>query len=622
MKKRLSIGAVVVLLLGAAALRFGKPVEPPARPAKAGLQWPAGTRSLYSLAWTVQTWGGVGPGQLAKNASTLEFTADTEGEVAIDSLGDDGAGLRLAVSYAKFSRLDFGVAGKPASDDPRKTMAALQGHPAFVSLSPRGEVREVAFERDASPDLKRALRALVQQLQFTLPEAGEAEYDAVEPAALGALRVHYQRDGQSLQRTPAAFVTLDAVQGALDGKQKLRGGAAILLDPQGLQAVLDTEEWSYVRAGEKEDAIGTRFVFRMQRTGQAVAELQPLRQQLRLAQAQPFSAPIEDTGLDGRRDARLASEMTEEKLLLGIEHFEKGQRPGHEFIVRAGAFLRLHPEAMKALVARFRSDGLGFRGRGLILDALASAGDARAQAALREALQSPAAHGEPKDYGMLVQRLTFLDAPEPETERFLEDELTRARQGHDIPARQGAAAALGAVASHLRHAGQADLSRVAAERLRTELEDTDDPAVRLGALAGLGNAARPDDVELLRSWAANDDPRTRSQVASSLRAIDAPQARETLLELAGDGSSGVASSALASLTQQKLSDAEWAQLQRLVTAGKVASGADAALVELIRQHKDQAGQAGLAILRAIQARNNSPDNDLMHTIEMLLGQSG
>jgi hypothetical protein len=585
------------------------------------LRWPVGTKTRYSLSWNARTSGLVAPGQL-KDVRKLDFTSDTDAEIAVESLAERPGELEVAVSFEKVTRFDFRMAGQSATQDAAQAGEGLRGHRAFLTLSDRGEVRAIAFQASAGPEARSALKALAQQLSFTLPAGGETAWEADEPTGLGLLRVRYQRRGEVVQRTPVAFRSLDAVKGPLDGAQSLEGGATLRVDEQGLSALLDTETWSYTKAGMHDPSVASSFTFRLERLGREAFDLAALVAQQRGAASQGLSAAIVDQGLAARRDGRLADKLDDELLFKGLELFNKGGKPERGFIVSAGAYLRLHPELLPRLVARFSEKDLSPKGRGFVLDLLVQAGDAKAQAALLSTLQGEAARRDGKEYGMLVQRLTFLGEPQPEAARFLEDELVRARRASQVEAQQGAAAALGAVANRFFSMGNKEEADRALGELRQALRDTQDPSARLGVIAGLGNAAQPADVALLRALADDDDPKVRSQVAASLRAIDDPAARAALFSLAVDGSSGVAASAFASLNQQKLGGSDWSALGELVAQGKIASGADASLLELVRRHRQEAGPTGDQILRALLGRNSAPDNDLGSTIRGLLGITG
>ena len=80
--------------------------------------------------------------------------------------------------------------------------------------------------------------------------------------------------------------------------------------------------------------------------------------------------------------------------------------------------------------------------------------------------------------------------------------------------------------------------------LREELDHASEPLEVRGALAGLGNAARSDDVARILSHRNHPDEHVRIQVASSLRHARSTQATDALFGYLADPSRDVAASAL------------------------------------------------------------------------------
>ncbi|PTL76516.1 HEAT repeat domain-containing protein [Vitiosangium sp. GDMCC 1.1324] len=584
--------------------------------------WAEGVRHVYALTWSSRTGGMITPAQEgAGKEQTQRLLAETEveGEVVVEGLGATPEGFRAAVSYGKLRRFSFKLQGRDAVEDEAKVMGELSGHPAFVTFNTAGEPVALAFEPTVPAATQSALRALVAQLHWTLPTAGATEWTAVERSAVGQASVRYLRDGDRLHRTPVAYESLDAVPGpALDGQQQVRGSALLSLDATGAPVSFsDQVELSYTRRGATEPSIIAGWTFTLERLVQERYDAAAL-----LARAQtparPLSQPVTDAELGARRDARLAQGVSVESLMLDIDHFEAGQRPAHALIVKAGAYLRLHPEADLELVHKFQNPELTLKGRGFVLDLLVQAGDGPAQAALRAALETPVAQEHSREFGLLVQRFSFVEAPEPESAEFIAHQFERARNARDVASAQGAAVALGSTVRRLAQMGREDAARQYGARLRDELAYTQEPGMQRGLLAALGNAARLEDVDAIRAYSGSEDPQVRDQVASSLRHLDTPAARETLLSLATDTHSSVASSAFASLLTQTMEPGDWSRLAEQVEAGKTPLSADAALLELVRTQRQSAGARGDAILVALLARNGGGDNDLGGIIRQML----
>ena len=580
------------------------------------LSWPQKARSIYALSWETQTSGLVLPEQ--GNGAVprgLEMHSRLDGEVAIEAID---ANL-VALSFARVDHHEVSLQGQKA-DDGLDTKLLEQSR-AYLSFTADGTIGELRYDDAAPPAVRQALRGLALQIQFTHPTGDSDHWEAVEPVAGGALRMRYHRDGAQLVREPAAIERIDSNPEKLDGKAELGGSATFRLANGAIEEIDDRMNWSFTRKGDPAPLMATHYTFHLVRKRGESFDAVALKKALPHGDGQSLSAIPGDEGLDARRDGRLAKEMSVDKLLTTIDHFEQGARPGHEFVVRAGAYLRLHPEAVKDLLTRFDDPGTTFKGRGLVLDVMVAGGDANAQNAMRTALSSKIAHEKPGDYGVLVQRFTLLDEPLPDSEKFLEAQYRQAKSGDDLHARQGLAATLGAVADRLAHEGQPDLARQANALLVSELESAKTPALKRALLAGLGNAKRSDDLKLISSFAGDEDAQVRAEAAAALRGIDDASARSTLLGMLSDRQGTVAQTAMDALGNQTLSRTDWETLSDLAQTGRVSSASDARLVRLIRERREGAGPEGGAILRAILSRNSGGENTLGGEIEHLLSGS-
>ncbi len=601
----------------AAAVAFvihpeGAPAASPPR-----LHFVAGQQWAYQLDWQAQTSGQITGGP---DSRAVGMQSHVEGALQLEVVSAHPEGAQLAVRFSTLERFDFSMQGQAVSQDLAAVRADLVGQPAYFELDGRGRVSSLAFPPAASPTLRATMRAVVLELGFTLPEQTAPAWDAAEPNGLGSLRAHYVRSGSELVRTPIAYTRLDAAPGEVSGPQELSGHTVFALDPEGgLYSVEDEQRVTYRRSAGDEPSVSAHWSFMLHRTAAFVGAVAAAPADL---SAQPLQGTIADQGLSARRDARLAKQMSLELLALTVERFEAGTRPGHEFLVRAGAFLRLHPEANAALVAQFCSPTLTVKGRGLVLDILVEAGDLPAQAAMREALADPAAHGRSTDYSKLVQRFTFVADPSPESIDFLASEARRARQSGDLLAGQGAVVALGSSVRRLQDGGDLARAQTTNDRLRQELEAVKDgtPLQKRGILAALGNTARAENVDAIVGFAHDSDLQVRDQVASALRQIDSTAARSTLLSLAAEGSTLLSISAFSSLRGQSLDATDWAQLARLAREGKTPIAADGNLVDLVRARRAEAGASGREILQVLQRRNRGGENDLGLIIEQLLAE--
>lgn len=594
----------------------------------ASLRWREGVQTLYSLDWAASTRGEVMPAQAGKQAGEITVDTAMEADLGLEPVGVKGAGGEQTVAFSLTALRKFSVKMMDKEGVPDAAAAQeLVGPVAFATIDARGQVREIRYDEGASPAAQQTLRAVVQLFQISRQEGALTDWDAVESGAAGPLQVHYSLqsggDRRALLRKPVAYQSLDAVQGAgpLDGRQDLAGESRLVLDDDGqLEQARGHEQLSYTRPGSERPALSASMTFSLSRTGQRPSPGVRLAQKAALRPAQALGEHPKDPGLEARRDARMAAYIDAEKLSAEIEHAQGGAKPDHAFLARAGAWLRLHPEGSKALVKRFELGTTTAKGRGYILDLLAEAGDANAQAAMREALLTPAAAEKGGGQGILLQRFTWVKAPNAESARFLSDVMTSKESS--AAATQGAAVALGSVVHKLQQMGHEDLASTYNRGLLSSLEEAGDVGQKRALLSALGNAGREENLPALLKYVGDEEPGVREQAASALRSVDSKEAAQGLLKLASDPLVGVSTLALRSLAQQTLGEDEWSALRKLAEAGRTNASADTMFVELVRKQRAAAGSAGDEILRALQKRNQGGENDIAEMIEQLLAQKG
>jgi hypothetical protein len=589
----------------------------------ASLRWREGVQTLYSLDWTASTRGEVMPAQAGEQAGEITIDTAMEADLGLEPVGLPGEGGAQTVAFSLTSLRKFSLKMMDKEGVPDLAVAAqeLVGPVAFATIDGRGQVREIRYDEGASPAAQQTLRAIVQLFQISRQEGALTDWEAVESGAAGPLKVHYSGDRRALLRKPVAYQGLDAAQGPLDGRQDLSGETRLFLDDDGqLEQARGHEQLAYTRPGSQRPALSSDMTFTLGRTGQRPSPGVRLAQRAALRPPQPLGEHPKDPGLEARRDARMAAYLDADKLSAEIDHIQGGSKPDHAFLARAGAWLRLHPEGAKALVKRFELAATTAKGRGYILDLLAEAGDANAQAAMREALMTPAAAEKGGGQGILLQRFTWVKAPNADSARFLAQVMTAKESS--AAATQGAAVALGSVVNKLQQMGHEDLASTYNRGLLSSLEEASDVGKKRALLSALGNAGREENLPALLKYVGDDEPGVREQAASALRSVDSKEAAQGLLKLASDPLVGVSTLALRSLAQQTLGDSEWSELRKLAEAGRTNASADTMFVELVRKQRGAAGSTGDEILRAIQRRNQGGENDIAEMIEQLLAQKG
>jgi hypothetical protein len=574
--------------------------------------------NLYELDWTASTLGEVSPAGSGREAQLMKVDTALTGQVLVEPLGHrDGLELR-AFSLRALSKFSVKVMDQESIPEVALAGKELIGPVAIASFDARGQVQGIAYDETKSPAAKQLLRALVQLFQHTGPAKDEAAWEVVESGAAGSLLVRYQRDGQGFVRVPLEYKTLETAPGALDGRQVLTGETRITL---GADAELDTasgsELLSYRRPGQDKPSVSSAVTFTLSR-GASTQVRKPDPASLASRVYQPLQDHPADPGLEQRRDQRMAALVSAESISMEIERYSSGAKPDHAFLARTAAYLRVHPEAARALEQRFEAKGTTVKARGFILDLLVGAGDANAQEVLRKTLGSEAAAMSPGDHGIFLQRFSFVSMPDAQSARFLDETMTA--KSSSAKAQQGAAVALGSVVQAFAQQGHAALAASYNQELVTRLSEATDKDQQRALLTALGNAAQPDNASTILPYANSAEPTVREQAASALRNTDTPEAHAALIKLSADVQSGVSSLAIRSLSQQALSGEDWATLRDEVEHGQLNAAADAGLVDLVRKQRAQGGAEGDAILRSLLARNSGAENDLGGLIEALLAQ--
>jgi hypothetical protein len=260
----------------------------------------------------------------------------------------------------------------------------------------------------------------------------------------------------------------------------------------------------------------------------------------------------------------------------------------NRWLWRASGLVEQDPSLAAELGDRVAAGELAGQRAELALDLLAAAGTPEAQAALRVALASPAVRAA-RNYDLMVQRVSLVAHPTPETARFA-SELYRA--SGSVPT----AYALGAVARHLAESGDATGATRYTTQLSEALARSDAPREQAALLGALGNAADPSRVPLVVRFATSDVATVRAATARALRDTDTPIARAELHALFADPTTAVQHQAIEALRKHALGATDLGTLAAHVDT--LHGGNEDGLVTLAAAH----GAAGTGLLRAIAAR--------------------
>jgi HEAT repeat protein len=276
----------------------------------------------------------------------------------------------------------------------------------------------------------------------------------------------------------------------------------------------------------------------------------------------------------------------------------------------------MDPENAKLLLGPF--PGLSLDGKQLVLDLLASAGTPAAQEVMRTLLAN-ATLRQDKEYPMLLQRLAVIDTPEPQNARYLVDSLTAAR-GTQPDVASASIVALGSTIGHLNQSTNPDYV-AASEKYNQTLREAlaqsgDDEHGHVAAVMALGNTKLPENAPLLAQETRDGSANVRANAAVALRSYGDDASFDALVALLADSERDVRQSALTSIGERTLSDAQVGRLAAAIVAGRTDVELDTSMVGVLAPHLD-AGAATIAALRHIFERNGA-DPRLQASILALL----
>jgi hypothetical protein len=570
--RRVLLAGITLVTLAAIALLVltGRPGRA-APVAEAGplayrFAWPSGSRYLYDLSWTAEQKAQVAEAGLAGSLGI-------EGRLALRSFGErDGATL-LGLSFVSLARPEMRLAGKPLLGDDASLARALVGPEAFVEIEPTGKVRGVRFAAGAPPVFQQVVMGLVGELEVTVPAAPAARWSAALHTLSGEAKVEWRVRASAparLARRTLGYEALHLVAGGQVGDARVDGDADVTLAAAG--------HVEHLAAREQVAAAGASSRSRLGLELRAVEAFDPgagpdLTGLARATLGQPISSPETERRL---LEARVG-DMTAERFLADLDvALAGGTLADHDrWLWQAVGLLQLHPELCARLPALFADAHTDARGRALVMDLLASAGSAEAQAALREILAGDVAHAD-HDYGLLLQRTSLLAHPDGDTVDLVTATMDEAASSGDAHTRYAAAWSLGAMAGKVDDAGGERLSK----RLADALAAAGDGEERAALLGALGNTGRAADAAAIVAHAGDADPDVR---AAALRALHhhADDQIELLFDRLGDAAVQVKAAALMSLGEAHLGEAHYARLAACALSGVLPPALDGVLLDLV-----------------------------------------
>ncbi len=546
--------------------------------------------TLYDVDWHVSTTVPV------RGLPAQSTDAALAGVAQVTDLGAEGARRLLGVRLLSVRSASFAALGKPLYADALAAQKELAGQPVILALGADGSVEDVYLDRATTPLAKNVLMALALHYGVTLPprapgpSSAANAYVATEPSDFGPVPWSYTRAEDRLLKTT------EQDEGKGRGEVRFDGSLPvdIKMDLAVSPAATDTADI----AERPAEAHGSAsFHATMQANPAAPGEPWARPDLTKLERHAPDARP---TLLDERAsNLAVANGLTAGDLQFMVGAIARGQNPRKGDLIRAAGFMRANPESCDALVSQFSA--LMPLGREFVLDLLSSSGDAKAQAAMRAVLATPAAHRDPVLYQHMLQRFSFVDHPNAESVAFVAKEWAEAKRSKDEGLRQAAAYTLGSLAFH---ANQSDHEAMAQSILGSLLHDLDaarDADEERGLVASLGNTGMEGAKAPVLARAASKDVQLRSQAATSLRKFNQAEVRARLVALACDDDLQVAQAALRSLDTQSIGEPELSALAERAERGTMNTSVDPALVTFVAP-RAKYREPALRILRAVDAR--------------------
>ncbi|MCK6574350.1 HEAT repeat domain-containing protein [Myxococcota bacterium] len=580
----LAAAASTAALLGGLAVLHGAGARTERRPRtmpppRGDVAFPAGETLTYDVLAESRERTTTGLG-----GAPVEATASLRGRLVVHGLGACEGGTCVAARFEATPDSTFSLLGHD--------LLALPGVGAEVRVAFDAGGRLVAAgvapgTSDAALPVVLSLLSVVQ----SAPSHGAPLWTGVEPAPLGDARYAYgacEAETACVRKRLDGYARLD-LAGVVDALETdVGGGARHLQAPDGAPIAVDLEESVSVRGARGVLADATR---------QVSLHLVDRRRDARTDPAPrwPLTALRAPSAAAQRLEQRIAG-LTGDRMLADLARSsDAATLPDHaRWLWRAVGLLRRSPELAATLPAAYAQMRPASPGRALVADLLAQAGTPEAQAALRAVLSGPAAQADP-EYGLHLQRLSFVAEPTSETVAF-----ARTQAAEAAPEQRGAARlALGAVAGAFCARGPSSACDDASGDLTAALGEARAAGERATLLQALGNAGTATVEPLARAAMDDDAPEVRAAAALALRKRTSPAARAALLRLGRDPSPAVATTALSALRGQTLDADAVRAIASLADAPLAHAGVAEHLALILAPHVATLPEARAALERLI-----------------------
>jgi hypothetical protein len=583
-------------------------------------KWTPGKTYVYRLNHTESSAMELGGGPLG-DVGAFSGSANVKGELWVRCYSQDESKAVLGLSV-RADQAEIVAMGTPAIGDENATSTALRDAEVFVEVSPNGTVRGVRTSAETNSVAASYLKGLwAVLLAVTQPERS---YEVEERSVIGLSKVRYTwrknaRSSRELLKLRESWTNVAAVSGPLSDKDvEKRGGALAVLSSKGHLESMQAEDTLRVaeKSGDVAYELSRKVEVKLERiegfsqSQELLARLIALRstklEEVEVSDQAEQKALLQRTmGMDV---ARVVTDL--------LRYGDGGQMPDHaRWVWRATGALKLDPKGCTELAKVAVDTNRSSDGRRFITELLVSVGSDEAQAALRELLSADTTKSDPKYYDIL-QRLSLLEHPQPETAQFAQSLL----KDGSFEVRMGSAFTVGALSRALSANGDETLGAQLNTELRGLMESAKDSDEQAGYLAALGNAGREDNVPYIAKAAQSPSSDVRRTTADALRHTQTKEAESTILDLASDRDDSVQRAALETLEGWKLEPRHIEALEKKLEEGRITPQAKTNLTRLLAQELRSGDPDKSAVSRRMleQMVNGSLPTSLRYQIGGLL----
>ena len=438
---------------------------------------------------------------------------------------------------------------------------------AVVVLPRDGRPREVLFGPEATPLFRSLMRGVLTHVDLVVPIPGEEGFSRTGPTGNGLATLRYTPSPDrphTLERIVEDYQRIDAFDaGAPTSAWDVQSHGRITLGDDVLADSIEFEESLALVPREIGVAFGAETRFSMHRIDIRRGPPPPAPTMEGWTSEDLFEVP-DRTESEREMARKFAEGLTMADVHIQLASADTGLPAPDGFFVRARGLLRGWPELADDLRPAFEAHA-DLATREAVFDLLVSADTPAAQDVLLD-LTMDVLEDDPAQAQQLIQHFVLLREPTPALATMLLDIHRFAEDDPDL--RIASLYPIGSVAAQIQFREPALAERMLGT-LREDLAHAERPLELRGALAGLGNAARTEDVPRILAHQHHPDEDVRIQVASSLRHARADEATDAVFGYLADPSRHVAAAALSVIDAYRRDEAALHRVATDTIAGVV-----------------------------------------------------